>query len=133
MDSRIGRNLFQWLWPQVVQRKLDEFQQYWNCHRVRTQKKKSMPSGATPTDVYEDPNAYGYEDLRIPVNIHVVEHLRTQIPIPREDSFRFVPDAFKAVVEAIYTEIGRPELILENGWHIYGQLRGLLHNTYDST
>lgn len=28
---------------------------YWNTHKIRKQKNKSMPSGATPTDIFTSP------------------------------------------------------------------------------
>ncbi|KAI0749543.1 hypothetical protein C8Q80DRAFT_1119793 [Daedaleopsis nitida] len=116
--DEIDVNLFQWLWPQIVQQKLNEFIQYWNCHRVRSQKTKAMPSGTTPNDIYEDPESYGYEDLGIPVDIRA--------------SSRFVDDEFKAAAEEVYAELGSPELALECGWAIFGDMPSRLHNMLDT-
>ncbi|KAI0739840.1 hypothetical protein C8Q80DRAFT_1112091, partial [Daedaleopsis nitida] len=130
--NEIDVNLFQWLWPQIVQQKLNNFVQYWNCHRVRSQKTKAMPSGTTPNDIYEDPESYGYEDLGICVDVSVVEHLRSKLVVTREEAFRFVDDDFKAAAEEVYAEIGSPQLVLERGWAIFGDMRGRLHNMLDT-
>ncbi len=71
-----------------------------------------MPSGTTPTDIYELPQEYGYEDMKIPVNIEVVEALRSQLSVTREEVFRFVSPEFQAAAEEVYAEIGKPELEL---------------------
>lgn len=123
--------LFQWLWPQIVQLEFDKFKQYWNCHRVRGQRKKLLPSGATPLDIYENPEAYGYEDLSIPVNSEVVNALRNQLEVTREDAFRFVDDEFKAAAEEVYGELGRPNLAIDQGWAIFSTMRDRLHAMYD--
>ena len=59
-----------------MQRKLDEFCEYWNCHRVRGQRAKIMPSGGTPNDVFANPEAYALEDISIPIqDMGLVHHL----------------------------------------------------------
>ncbi|KAI0629562.1 hypothetical protein C8Q77DRAFT_1065176 [Trametes polyzona] len=116
-------DLFQWLWPQVVQVELDKFVQYWNCHTVRCQKDKAMPSGTTPMDVYCNPEEFGYQDLRIPVDVNLVEHLRKLLPDSREEVFRFVSDDFRAAAEQAYAELGCPPFCLKHGWEIYKDIQ----------
>lgn len=125
--------MFQWLWPQIVQLEFDNFTQYWNCHRVRGQRKKLLPSGATPLDVYASPESYGYDDLSIQVDTDVVNSLRKQLDVTREDAFRFVDHEFKAAADEVYSEIGSPVLVLDQGWTIFSSMRGHLHAMYDST
>ncbi|KAJ6614263.1 hypothetical protein B0H10DRAFT_2266519 [Mycena sp. CBHHK59/15] len=42
-------NLFNWLWPKIVQLCLDDFVEYWNDHKIRTQRGKLLPSGFGPS------------------------------------------------------------------------------------
>lgn len=111
-----------------MQRELDHFKQYWNCHRVRKQKKKEMPSGTSPMDVFSVPESYGYEDIRVPVDVDVVEHLRGQIAESRDEAFRFVPDQFKAAAEEVYAVLGRPQLDLGSGWRVFAQMQAKLRS-----
>ncbi|KAF8192235.1 hypothetical protein K438DRAFT_1533999, partial [Mycena galopus ATCC 62051] len=37
-------NLFQWLWPHIVQCHLNEFHDYWNTTPRRSQKVKTLPT-----------------------------------------------------------------------------------------
>ncbi|KAI1781874.1 hypothetical protein LXA43DRAFT_590306 [Ganoderma leucocontextum] len=131
--DEVDINLFQWLWSQIVQLEFDKFKQYWNCHRVRGQRKKELPSGATPLDVYENPEAYGYDDLSIPVEHEVVEGLRQQLEVTRSEAFRFVDDEFKAAAEEVYSEIGKPILAIDQGWAIFSSMRVHLHAMYESS
>ncbi|KAJ7197183.1 hypothetical protein GGX14DRAFT_668406 [Mycena pura] len=51
--------LFYWIFVPLLQAELDEFCTWWNHHRVRTQKDKTMPSGHVPADVLDHPQNYG--------------------------------------------------------------------------
>ncbi|KAJ7280737.1 hypothetical protein C8J57DRAFT_1003812, partial [Mycena rebaudengoi] len=41
-------DLFNWLWPKIVQLSLDDFVEYWNNHKIQTQRNKLLPSGFSP-------------------------------------------------------------------------------------
>ncbi|OSD03275.1 hypothetical protein PYCCODRAFT_256220 [Trametes coccinea BRFM310] len=118
--NHVDFNLFQWLWSQVAQKKFDEFRQVWNCHRIRGQKGKEMPSGGTPWDIFVDPGAYGGEDLGIKVDREIVERLRAELPISREDE----------AAECAHTVIGSPALTIENGWVVFAGMKQILCRMY---
>ena len=104
------RNIFYWLWPQIVQRTLDQFVDSWDYRR-----------SGTASDINEQ------VDLNIPVSRSIVEELRSEIPVERENAFRFVDDDFKARMETMYANMGRPELSLSNGWSLFRELRNRIH------
>ncbi|KAJ7877573.1 hypothetical protein B0H14DRAFT_2342283, partial [Mycena olivaceomarginata] len=54
-NSAVGfhKDLFNWIFPPLVQAELDEFRTYWNQHRIRSQAEKNMPSGHVPADLIE--------------------------------------------------------------------------------
>jgi hypothetical protein len=45
---KILRQLFNWIWPQILQYQLDKFVEYWNNHKIRYQSTKPNMSGQTP-------------------------------------------------------------------------------------
>ncbi|KAJ3727494.1 hypothetical protein C8R42DRAFT_694050 [Lentinula raphanica] len=105
-------NLFNWLWPQVLQKHLDNFTEYWNNHRIRYQADKPNASGTTPQNAFTLPKsvAAGAEECRIDVDRAVVDALRNEIPVSREDAMRFMDDDFAARALAIYEAIGDNKL-----------------------
>ncbi|KAJ7465857.1 hypothetical protein B0H11DRAFT_1733608 [Mycena galericulata] len=52
-------DLFNWLWPKIIQRSLDEFVDYWNNHKIRTQRNKLLPSGFSPNYICDFPEKFG--------------------------------------------------------------------------
>ncbi|KAJ7508130.1 hypothetical protein B0H11DRAFT_1704579, partial [Mycena galericulata] len=44
-------DLFNWLWPKIVQLSLDGFVDYWNNHKIQTQRNKLLPSFHPTTSV----------------------------------------------------------------------------------
>lgn len=127
----MSSNLFQWLWSRVIQDKLDEFLMFWNCHRVRGQRTKAMPSGGTPNDIFASPVSYGArKDLGVPVTLDVVERLRAELPITRKEAFRLVSDDFQCSANTVYAAIGKPMLTMSSGWTIFGQMKYALRTMY---
>lgn len=118
--------LFHWLWPPIVQTELDSFKEYWNTHYVRNQPNKNMPSGGTPRDFSTRPEAYNGQRLSVPVDYNIVEELRAQLPVSREEAFRWVDDEFAAQADEVYANIGSPPLSLRSGWQIFSQMSPML-------
>ena len=42
----------------IISRELDEFKNYWNSHKIRRNRKASLPSGI-PQNLYAMPHLYG--------------------------------------------------------------------------
>ncbi|KAJ7474599.1 hypothetical protein B0H11DRAFT_1918309 [Mycena galericulata] len=57
-------DLFNWLWPKIVQLSLDEFVEYWNKYKIRTQRNKLLPSGFSPNYICDFPENFGLVNLR---------------------------------------------------------------------
>ncbi|KAJ7858405.1 hypothetical protein B0H14DRAFT_3135519, partial [Mycena olivaceomarginata] len=51
----VHRNLFRWLWPNIVLIELVEFFDYFNNKRTRKQHKRKLPSGVAPNVVFDMP------------------------------------------------------------------------------
>jgi hypothetical protein len=127
------RQLFNWLWPKILQNQLDKFIEYWNNHKIRPQAEKSNMSGATPRHGFTVPAAPA-EDCRIIVDQAVIDALRMQIPVSREDSMRWVDDFFEVAARNAYDAVGRPSLDnLLTGWDIFSSMVQVINVASSST
>ncbi|KAI0788957.1 hypothetical protein BC629DRAFT_1440149 [Irpex lacteus] len=66
-NSDIHINLFNWIWPPVVQAELDKFRDDWNMRQIRKQANSSFPSGGTPTLFFPAPDNYNGQSAYIKV------------------------------------------------------------------
>ncbi|KAF5325449.1 hypothetical protein D9619_009977 [Psilocybe cf. subviscida] len=125
-NNPIHVQLFNWLWPRILQIQLDLFRQEWNNHRIRYQKEKPNMSGSTPNHGYKCP-ALPAEDCGLEVHQAAIDALRSKIPVPREEAMRWVTDTFDQSATAAYNAIGKPSLsTLSEGWAIFTQMAALL-------
>lgn len=120
--SQLHTNLFQWLWPRIVQRHLDEFTLYWNTHRVRSQHKKALPSGTTPNNIFFNPAAFNLENVAVPIPQEAVDALRARLPLSRNEALKWVEPEFDEAAESVFSLIGRPSLEAKQGWVIFGEM-----------
>ncbi|KAJ7170403.1 hypothetical protein C8R43DRAFT_1152952 [Mycena crocata] len=99
------KDLFNWIFPPLVQAELDDFQIYWNQHRIRPQANKRMPSGHVPADALEHPEIFGGINCFVKVPQDTIKDLRaflTEEVGPREEHLSWVSAEFAAVVEEVY-------------------------------
>lgn len=124
-------NLFNWLWPKILQHVLDKTIEEWNEHETRHQAEKAMPSGVSPMELWLNPMEYG----KIPCGIKVenvkdiVDELRERLPRTREEVFRWVSDGFREAAEIAHMQIGSPELkLVSEGWQVFGDMLPFLED-----
>ncbi|KAI0073741.1 hypothetical protein K474DRAFT_1710450 [Panus rudis PR-1116 ss-1] len=129
-NNPVHVNLFQWLWPPIVQEKLDEFAMYWNTHHVRKQDESNLPSGAPPNHIFEMHDVYGFPSVHIPVPQEAIAEMREQLPLTREDAFRWVSDDFADHAQSIYEELGSPLRAIHSGWEIFAMMAPRLQEMY---
>ncbi|KAJ7315803.1 hypothetical protein DFH08DRAFT_715290, partial [Mycena albidolilacea] len=120
--SQLHIDLFNWVWPKIIQASLDNFVEYWNNHKIRTQHNKLLPSGFSPNFICDFPERFGLTHFGVPVSTDLVEALRENIPKTREECYRWVSDEFDMKALEIYNHIGAPKFILTDGWTIYCQM-----------
>lgn len=131
--NQLTRQLFYWLWPKILQNQLDTFVEYWNNHKIRTQKDKPNMSGSTPRHGFTVPSAPA-EDCRIVVDQVVIDALRAQISVSREESMCWVDPSFEVAAGNAYDAIGRPRLDSpQSGWAIFSSMAQLLSVASSST
>ncbi|KAJ7123737.1 hypothetical protein C8R44DRAFT_840569 [Mycena epipterygia] len=116
------RDLFNWIFPPLVQAELDDFRTYWNQHKIRPQADKNMPSGHVPADALEHPELYGGINCFIRVPLDTIKELRaflTEEVGPREQHLSWVSDDFAKIAEEVHQSLGSPKVTLENSWEIF--------------
>ncbi|KAJ8081664.1 hypothetical protein PM082_007510 [Marasmius tenuissimus] len=119
-------NLFNWLWPPIVQNALNRFADYWNNHVIRYQKEKQMPSGVAPMLLFEDPYAHQGERFSIPIPNGATQALRESLPNTRAEALDFVTPEFNDWAFHIYNEIGAPEVDAHNAWTVFRQMENAI-------
>ncbi|KDQ58250.1 hypothetical protein JAAARDRAFT_193672 [Jaapia argillacea MUCL 33604] len=122
-NNELHVQVFNWLWPDLVQNRLDEFREYWNNHRLSSQKKKLLPSRTSLLQMWSAPASVQptARDCSIVVNMETVECLQESLGgwEGREEAFRFVSRTFEAVADNVLEELGFPMVTLSNAWDIF--------------
>ncbi|KAL0949272.1 hypothetical protein HGRIS_009350 [Hohenbuehelia grisea] len=130
--AELHRNLFNWIFPPLIQRELDEFCSWWNHHQIRVQPEKDMPSGHVPLDALEHPTQLGGINCLIPVPSEVLQELRailTEEVGSRESFLTWVSNEFLCIAEAAHVALGLPSITLDNAWFTFRQMSDALeHN-----
>ncbi|KAJ7799822.1 hypothetical protein B0H14DRAFT_2189733, partial [Mycena olivaceomarginata] len=85
-------DLFNWLWPKIVQLSLDEFVEYWNNHKIWTQRNELLPSSFSPGCIRDFPESFGLVDFSVPAPQDFGDTLRQNIPKPSDKCYRWVSD-----------------------------------------
>ena len=100
----IYSNVFNWIFPPLVQSRLDEFCTYWNNHRLCSQPNKHNPSGTSPRHMLEVPESVrpGARHCGIRVRKELVDQLRESIGgrEGRDWAFSFVTPEFQMWAES---------------------------------
>ncbi|KAJ7501192.1 hypothetical protein B0H11DRAFT_1855566 [Mycena galericulata] len=115
-------DLFNWLWPKIIQLSLDNFVDYWNNHKIRTQRNKLLPSVFSPNYICDFPEKFGLTHFGVSAPQHLIDALRQNIPKSRDECYRWVSDEFEAKAWEVYDQIGGPKFVLTEGWTIFCQM-----------
>jgi hypothetical protein len=114
---------FHWLWPPLIQERLDLFREYWNNHRLSHSPNKVLPSGYSPQHMFLVPQAVRHDaqNCSIRVNPDTVRELREAYggQEARDRLFRFVSQEFQEAADSVYVEMGCPIISLESAWDVF--------------
>ncbi|KAJ7905018.1 hypothetical protein B0H13DRAFT_2233816 [Mycena leptocephala] len=125
------KDLFNWIFPPLVQAELDEFRIWWNQHQIRSQPNKNMPSGHVPADALKYPELYGGINCFIKVPKETIAELRqflTEEVGPRSEHLDWVDAEFAALAEAVRKSLGSPQITLTNSWEIFRKMSAFIEN-----
>jgi hypothetical protein len=112
--------LVRWLWPDLIQHELDVLKDRLNAHKVRFDKKKKLPSGASPDVLYALPERFGGQDCLQPVDPHVIRKLMENIG--GEDLIRFVDKAYASRAQAVFDTLHLEPVTLRNAWDVFQKM-----------
>ncbi|KAJ7831414.1 hypothetical protein B0H14DRAFT_3143196 [Mycena olivaceomarginata] len=121
-NSAYQLDLFNWLWPKIIQFTLDNFLDYWNNHKIRTQRNKLLPSGFSPNYICDFPETFGLTRFGVAALQPLIDALLQNIPKTLKECYRWVPDEFDAKASEVYAQIDEPKFVLTNGWTIFCQI-----------
>jgi hypothetical protein len=87
-----------------------------------------MPLGATPTDIFTSPKAYGGRSFTIPIPKEAVSQPQGTIGMTREEAFQWpgVDTEFDEAASHAYAELGSPELTSASAWGIFKAMAPLV-------
>lgn len=105
--------------PLHLQKQLDNFGEYWNNHKIRAEHEKPNMSGLTPRHTFTVPDLPA-QQCGIAVDRVVIDALRNQVLVSREELMRWVDEEFEVTAQSGYEIIGEPSL--DNflcGWEIF--------------
>lgn len=116
-------DIFNWLWPPLVQERLDDFREYWNNHKLSKQKKKTLPTGTSPRHMWLTPTSVRAtaRNCSVRVNMESVRRLRGEMGghEGREEAMQFVSEEFAAEADNAFGALGYPLITLSSAWDIF--------------
>ncbi|KAJ6447916.1 hypothetical protein C8R45DRAFT_850605, partial [Mycena sanguinolenta] len=118
---QIHIDLFNWLWPKIIQCGLDDFIDYWNNHKIRTQRNKLLPSGVSPNYIWDFPEKFGLTHFGVSAPPQSIATLWQSILKSCNECYRWVSE-FDSRAWEVYVQIGEPKLILMDGWTIFYEM-----------
>ncbi|KAJ7196270.1 hypothetical protein GGX14DRAFT_575083 [Mycena pura] len=116
------RDLFNWIFPPLLQAQLDDFRTYWNQHTIRPQPEKDMPSGHAPSDALEHPGLFGGIDCGIRVPKDAIQEFRDALSEevgPRESYLAWVSPEFEQLAQDVFRSLDVAEITIQNSWDVF--------------
>jgi len=120
-----SRDLFNWIFPPLIQAELNGFRNWWNSHTIRTQHNKMMPSGHVPLDALRYPHLHGGLKCLVEVTPQAIQHLRAYLEEevgPRSAHLDWVSQDFAVMAVDIHKSIGALVITFANSWHVFLQM-----------
>lgn len=123
-------DVFNWMWPRLLQTRLDEFREYWNNHTLRSQKDKDLPSGTSPLHMWTCPTSVRptARDCSVGVRAELVQELRNRLGgvEGRRRAYEFVAPEFQALADGALADLGFPVISLSNAWPMFHSIVAVL-------
>ncbi|KAJ7884218.1 hypothetical protein B0H13DRAFT_2235367 [Mycena leptocephala] len=105
-EAPFHRELFNWIFPPLVQAQLDEFRTYWNQHTIHSQPEKEMLSG-----------------IRVPKEaLQELRNALTEEVGPREAHLSWVTPDFNQIATDIFQTLTFSEITFENSWDVFSEM-----------
>ena len=110
--------LCQWLWSRFLQLLFNEWKEFHNGKKIRTQHEKVGPSGKSRAYSFLVPSSWGGQNLLQPIeDMDTVRKMKEELG--GDALIAFNSDEYKACAEAVYVGLGSPRLTLETVWDVF--------------
>jgi hypothetical protein len=96
----------------LIQQELDKLKVHFNCHKIRYDSTKQLPSGVLPNVAYSLYENYGALNCLQPVDPDVVQNLMDEIG--GEDIIQFVSIAYAAHAQEVFDSLNVPKITFKN-------------------
>lgn len=97
-----------------------------NCHKIRYDSAKHLPSGTSSDVAYSLYTNYGAQSCLQPVDPDIVQNLMDEIG--GENVIRFVPVAYAARAQEVFNSLNMPKITFENVWEIFQKMLPYVSN-----
>ncbi|KAJ7214345.1 hypothetical protein GGX14DRAFT_443787 [Mycena pura] len=110
--------LCQWLWSRFLQLLFNEWKEFHNGKKIRTQHEKVGPSVKSRAYSFLVPSSWGGQNLLQPIeDMDTVRKMKEELG--GDALIAFNSDEYKARAEAVYVGLGSPRLTLETVWDVF--------------
>lgn len=123
----VHRGLARFIWGHVVQQKLNQHKEEHATHKIRTQKKRLLPSGGQPIQFYTNPEQYNGMDCLIAIPPEDIQLLVSEF-IP-DNLFYFCSEPLHNLATQALSQLGDPQLTVQTAWAIFSQLLPIVKAT----
>ncbi|KAK3084887.1 hypothetical protein FSP39_020804 [Pinctada imbricata] len=120
--------LIRFCFKSPMQKHLDAFKDYWNSHRIRSQRDVESPTGVAPDVLYHQAELFGRRDcsVNLPVSVQSLIGLRDQFSI-EEPNFGCSNEYLRIIWDITHGNLEIPQSS-QDGLRLYGNLRTILFN-----
>ena len=122
-------DLFYWIFIPLIQVELNDFQTWWNQHRIRSQSNKNMPSGHVPAHALAHPEQFAGLNCLIPVSTEALQELRKILKEDvgsYEDHMSWYSQDFCQLADETYAKLSHPAITLDNAWKIFQSMSNII-------
>ncbi|KIJ36436.1 hypothetical protein M422DRAFT_179437 [Sphaerobolus stellatus SS14] len=116
--------LVQWLWPKLIQQKLDSLLTRFNNHTVRKHKVKFHPSGISPNLAMALHAEYGGKNCLQSVPKDIVKEMKEHLG--GQELLEFVDREYAERAQAVFDSLNICNLSLTNVWYIFRDMLPLI-------
>lgn len=110
--------LAQWLWSTYLRSEFVHIRAQMNSYRVRRDKNKLLPSGASPSEIYSLPEKYGLRQCLRPVDVAVIQEAKEAIG--GAGLIDFVHPDYAVHAEEVLASLGGLQAVTyQNIWDIF--------------
>ena len=119
--------LCNWLWPKLLQQKLNEVITFRNGVRIRHDKNKPGPSGMSRNTAFALPERWGGRNCLLPVDINVIREIKAAMG--GDSLISFSTPEYAARAQEIYDSLGIVELGFDNIWDVFADMKERMYGS----